>query len=164
MGFVPRGKTTVLGLAFVLVAAAANAQEPCQVIVNPANPAMQIQRAAVVAIYLGQMTRWRDGKPITPVDQSTRSPVREAFSEKVLRRPIQSVQVYWLRKISADRSMPPPVKGSDADVVAYVRANQGAIGYVADGFVVDASVKVLRVVDDGPDPKPAPPKKPSREP
>jgi len=157
----------VLGVALALVAAAtaANAQEPCKVIVNPANPAVQIQRAAVVAIYLGQMTRCGDGKPISPVDQSTRAPVRAAFSEKVLRRPIQNVQYYWLRKIAADRSMPPPAKGSDADVVAYVRANQGAIGYVADGFVVDTSVKVVRVIDDGPDARPAtPPKTPSRDP
>jgi len=125
---------------------ASAADEP-KVIVNAANAGGQIQRAALVAIFMGQMTRWSDGKSITPVDQSTRSPVRAAFSEKVLKKSIMSIQANWLRKISAEHTTPPPVKASDADVAAFVRANPGGIGYVADGFAVDQTLKVLKVVD-----------------
>jgi ABC-type phosphate transport system substrate-binding protein len=133
--------------ALVLMAASATAQEPPRVIVNAANPSTQIQRDALLAIYLGSMTVWKDGKPIAPVDHSMRSPVRAAFSEKVLRKPLQSVQYHWLRKIAAERVRPPPAKASDADVVAYVRANPGGIGYVAADFVLDETVKVVKVVD-----------------
>jgi ABC-type phosphate transport system substrate-binding protein len=133
--------------ALVLLAAPAVEQDPCRIIVNPANPATQIQRTAIVAIYLGNMKRWNDGKPILPVDQSTRAPVRAAFSEKVLGQSLMSVQTHWLRKVAADRVTPPPVKPSDAEVTAYVRANAGAIGYVSNGFKLDDTVKVVKVVD-----------------
>ena len=133
--------------ALVLVAASATAQELPRVIVNAANPATQIRREALLSIYLGTMTVWKDGKPIAPVDHSMRSPVRATFSEKVLGKPLQSVQYHWLRKIAAERVRPPPAKSSDAEVAAYVRANPGAIGYVAADFVLDETVKVLKVVD-----------------
>jgi ABC-type phosphate transport system substrate-binding protein len=115
--------------AFVLMAASAAAQEPPRVIVNSANSATQIQRSALLAIYMGEMTTWSDGKVIAPVDHSMRSPVRAAFSEKVLGKPAMSVQIHWLRKIAAEHVNPPPAKPSDAEVVAYVRANPGAIGW-----------------------------------
>jgi len=37
-------------------------------------------------------------------------------------------------------------KGSDADVLAFVASNPGAIGYVASGTATDASVKEVQVV------------------
>jgi ABC-type phosphate transport system substrate-binding protein len=140
-----RGLTAVAAL--VLLAAPAAEQEPCRVIVNPANPATQIQRTALVAIYLGNMKRWNDGKTVLPVDQSTRSPLRAAFSERVLGKSLMSVQTHWLRKMAEDRVPPPPVKASDAEVTAYVRANAGAIGYVSNEFKLDDTVKVVKVID-----------------
>lgn len=135
--------------ALALLAAPAAPAEPCRVIVNAANPATQIRREALVAIYLGQMTRWNDGKPIAAADQSVNSPVRAAFSEKILGKSVQSVQYLWLRKISSDhRAAPPPVKAGDAAVAAYVRANPGAIGYVSVAFALDDRLKGLKVVDE----------------
>jgi ABC-type phosphate transport system substrate-binding protein len=143
---------TFLAGAIFLPAAPAAPEDPCRVIVNPANSAAQIQRAAVQAIYFGQMTRWSDGKPIAPVDQSVRSPVRVAFSEKVLGKAVRDVEHLWLRKVAAEHVFPPRVKASDAEVAAFVRANPGAIGYVTLEFAVDQTVKVLKVVD-GPEPR-----------
>ena len=133
--------------AVLLAAAPAATEEPCRIIVNPANPAEKIQRSAIVAIYFGQMTRWSDGKPVVPVDQSVRSPVRVAFSEKILGKPVEDVQHLWLRKVAAEHVFPPRVKPSDAEVAAFVRANPGAIGYVSLEFTVDQTVKVLKIVE-----------------
>ena len=141
-----------LALAMALLAAGpAAVEEPCRIIVNPANPAAQIQRAAIVAIYLGQMTRWPDGKPIAPVDQSVKSPVRVAFSDKILGKSVEDVQHHWLRKVAAEHVFPPPVKSSDVAVAAFVRGNPGAIGYVGNDFPVDQAVKVLKIVQGGPE-------------
>ena len=139
----------LMAAAVLLAAGPAAAEEPCRVIVNPANPAAQIQRPALVAIYLGQMTRWHDGKPVAAVDQSVKSPVRVAFSEKVLGKSVEEVQHHWLRRVATEHVFPPRVKSSDADVAAFVRANPGAIGYVANDFAVDQTVKVLKVVEGG---------------
>lgn len=139
----------MIAAAFVLLAASASAQEPPRVIVNVANTATQIQRSALLAIFMGEMTSWSDGKAIAPVDHSMRSPVRAAFSEKILGKPAMSVQIHWLRKVSAEHVNPPPAKPSDAEVVAYVRANSGAVGYVAADFALDETVKVLKVIGAG---------------
>jgi ABC-type phosphate transport system substrate-binding protein len=137
--------------AVLLAAGPAAVEEPCRIIVNPANPAERIQRSAIVAIYFGQMTRWSDGKPIVPVDQSVKSPVRVAFSQKILGKSVEDVQHHWLRKVAAEHVFPPRVKSSDAAVAAFVRANPGAIGYVANEFPIDPTVKVLKIVEGGPE-------------
>jgi len=136
-------------VAVLLDAGPAAVEEPCRIIVNPANPAEKIQRSAIVAIYFGQMTRWSDGKPVAPVDQSVKSRVRVAFSEKILGKSVEEVQHHWLRKVAAEHVFPPRVKSSDVEVAAFVRANPGAIGYVANEFPVDASFKVLKIVEGG---------------
>jgi len=133
--------------AALLLATAPAGEDPCRIIVNPANTSAQIHRSAIVAIYFGQMTRWSDGKPVVPVDQSVRSPVRLAFSEKILGKPVEDVQHLWLRKVAAEHVFPPRVKPSDAEVAAFVRANPGAIGYVSLEFTVDQTVKVLKIVE-----------------
>ncbi len=133
--------------AVLLAAAPAATEEPCRIIVNPANPAEKIQRSAIVAIYFGQMTRWSDGKLIAPVDQSVKSPVRVAFSEKILGKSVEEVEHHWLRKVAAEHVFPPRVKSSDVAVAAFVHANPGAIGYVANEFPVDQTVKVLKIVE-----------------
>jgi ABC-type phosphate transport system substrate-binding protein len=139
----------LMAAALLLAAGPAAGEDPCRIIVNPANPVAQIQRPAIVAIYLGQMTRWSDGKPVVPVDQSVRSPVRVAFSEKILGKPVPDVQHHWLRKVAAEHVFPPRVKSSDAEVAAFVRGNPGAIGYVSLEFAVDQTVKVLKIVETG---------------
>jgi hypothetical protein len=43
--------------------------------------------------------------------------------------------------------MPPPVKSSDAEVLAFVAGMPGAIGYVSVGATIPPNVKVLAVTD-----------------
>ena len=57
---------------------------------------------------------------------------------------IASVNSYWQQQVFSGRASPPVVKPSDAEVVAYVAATPGAIGYVAADATV-AGVKVLTV-------------------
>lgn len=134
-----------LAVAGLLLASPAAAQEP-KVIVHASNPASQIERAAVVAIFKGMMPRWKDQTPIQAVDQSVKSPARVAFTEKILHDTVLAMQTYWFKQLQQGR-VPPMVKASDQEVLVYVKANRGAIGYVADTFPVDESVKVLKVVD-----------------
>jgi hypothetical protein len=44
------------------------------------------------------------------------------------------------------REVPPPVRDSDTAVIEYVRANSGAIGYIAPSATLPNGVKPLRVV------------------
>lgn len=118
-----------------------------RVIVNADNPVNELGREQVSTLFLNRTARWKDGPAASPVDQSFRSPVREAFSLAVLGRPVLGVKSYWDQRIvSRDREIPPPVKGSDAEVIAHVVKNKGGIGYISGTPPLPTSVKVLRVM------------------
>jgi ABC-type phosphate transport system substrate-binding protein len=141
-------------LLLVLVAAAvvtgpgkdAAAAVAFRVIVHPDVKGGQIPRSMLGAIFLKQALKWGDGRPAVPVDQSVQSAVRRQFSYDVLRQGIVEVQVYWQRRITAGL-VPPPVKTSDEDVVAFVASTPGAIGYVSSSTTLPATVREVAVVD-----------------
>jgi hypothetical protein len=74
---------------------------------------------------------------VVPVDQSARTLVRLAFTREVLKLEglpqISAVENYWQQLLFSGRGAPPAIKASDAEVVAFVTATPGAVGYVATG-------------------------------
>jgi ABC-type phosphate transport system substrate-binding protein len=128
-----------------LVLPPARSEEGCQVIVNVANAAAELDRSEVARFFLRQSVKWNDGRVVQPVDQSTRSAVRDAFSRTVLKQPLPAVESYWQRQIVAGRITPPPVKVSDAEVLAFVAANPAAIGYISPGLNLTPGVKAVKL-------------------
>jgi ABC-type phosphate transport system substrate-binding protein len=55
------------------------------------------------------------------------------------------VKSYWQQQIFSGRDVPPPEKQTENDVVAFVRSNPGAIGYVSKGVDIGRGVKALSV-------------------
>jgi hypothetical protein len=76
--------------------------------------------------------------------------VRSAFTRAVLSvegmGQISAVQNFWLQQVYSGRSSPPAIKATDAEVIAFVVANPGAIGYVAAAPAA-GGVKVLTVTE-----------------
>jgi len=133
----------------VLAAGAApvvSADARFRVIVHPQVKGNQIPRAALSLIFLKQAPKWGDGNAVAPVDQSLKSPVRMSFSADVHQRALVEVQVYWQRKIAAGL-VPPPVKTSDEEIVAFVASTPGAIGYVSPDTSLPDSVREVVVVN-----------------
>lgn len=128
------------------VAAAADA---FVVIVHPSVTGASIRRADLGAVFLKKATRWSAGGGLAvPVDQSGTSPVRIAFSQGVLGQPVGQVVQYWQKQMfSTARLMPPPVKATDAEVIAFVAKNAGAVGYVTAEAPLPPEVRVLSLVD-----------------
>jgi ABC-type phosphate transport system substrate-binding protein len=114
--------------------------------VNPQVKGSQILRQALSSIFLKRGARWGDGSDAHPVDQSLRSPLRVAFSNDVHQQGLMEIQVYWQREI-AKGHVPPPVKTSDEEVLEYVAATPGAIGYVSSGAPLPGTVREVAVVD-----------------
>jgi ABC-type phosphate transport system substrate-binding protein len=141
-----------ISLALALVIAAggvAGAADAFVVIVHPSVAGASIRRADLGAVFLKKALRWSGGGGLAvPVDQSGTSPVRIAFSEGVLGRPVAQVVQYWQKQMfSAARLTPPPVKASDAEVIAFVAKNAGAVGYVTGGTTLPPEVKTLALID-----------------
>jgi ABC-type phosphate transport system substrate-binding protein len=57
-----------------------------------------------------------------------------------------AMKTFWQKRVFAGRDTPPIEKASDDEVVAYVKATPGAIGYVAPGTAL-TGVKVLELKD-----------------
>ena len=115
-----------------------------KVIVNSANSVGELPASEVTSIFLKKTSKFPGGGAAVPVDQAKGSPVRGTFSKSVLGRPAGAVDAYWQQQIFAGGELPPATKPSDDDVVAFVKATPGAIGYVSSGASV-AGVKVVTV-------------------
>ena len=116
------------------------------VIVNSSNSATTLPKGEVAALFLKQVTTWPDGSMVTAVDLPERAPVRAAFSRTVIGRPSSAVHAYWQQQVFSGRGVPPTQRGSDAEVVAYVRANPNAIGYVAKSTQLGEGVKPVVIL------------------
>jgi hypothetical protein len=113
-----------------------------RVVVHPTNPESFASRQVVSDVFLKKVSRWPNGEQIRPVDLTLGSPVRETFSQSVLRRSAAAVRSYWQQRIFTGRGVPPPEVSSDADVLRYVREHAGGIGYVS-AAADSTTVKVL---------------------
>ncbi|HVE77233.1 MAG TPA: substrate-binding domain-containing protein [Gemmatimonadaceae bacterium] len=135
----------VVALLALAGARAAHAQAGYRVIVNAANPAESISRTELSRLFLKKVTTWKTGRPVVVVDQVENASARAQFTREVHEREITSVKSYWQQMVFAGRAVPPTEKPSDADVLAFVRANPNAVGYVSANATLADGVKVLAV-------------------
>ena len=131
-------------LALVLLGPAASWAADYQVIVNTNNPTDILTREQLGKMFLKKIVKWDTGTPIVPVDQVPISPARAAFTKVVHGKPVSAIASYWQQQIFAGREVPPAEKAGDAAVIAFVKANPGAIGYLSAGVAADG-VKILNI-------------------
>lgn len=125
--------------AFVMPSTQAQAQG-FVVIVNSAEATSSLSKAEVSNIFLKKSSK------LVPVDQSKSSSTREAFTKAVHGRPSAAIQSYWQQQIFSGKDVPPGEKGSDADVIAFVKATPGSIGYVSDRTELGSGVKAVTMM------------------
>ena len=116
-----------------------------KVVVNSSNSTASISVGQLSRCFMKQTNTWINGAAVLPVDQVADSAVRIAFTTAIHERDVAAVKSYWQRQIFSGRGVPPPEKASDEEVLAFVRANPGAVGYVSPNTPVGAGVKVLEV-------------------
>jgi hypothetical protein len=137
------GMAAALAVAGVGVAVAA-APAGFRVVAHAQNPLASVEREFLADAFLKKAIRWPSGDTIQPVDLRGDAPVRERFTEDVLRRSVAAVRSYWQQRIFTGRGVPPPELESDAAVIQYVQAHPGAVGYVSERADVRA-VKIIAV-------------------
>jgi ABC-type phosphate transport system substrate-binding protein len=136
----------VLLVSLGLMPAALSQENEFKLVVSKSNPQGSVRRQEVARLFLRKSSRWSDGREALPVDQWLRSATRQAFTKAILSVEgmslISDVESYWLQQVYSGRGAPPPVKPNDDEVIAFVVANPGAVGYVSPKVDV-TSVKVL---------------------
>jgi ABC-type phosphate transport system substrate-binding protein len=134
--------------ALAMTSSVVGAAEPeFKVVVNTANNTASISKTQLSRCFMKQTNTWINGQAVMPVDQSPASPVRAAFSAAIHDRDVNAVKSFWQRQIFSGRGVPPPEKASDSEVLAFVRANPGGIGYVSAGAQIGENVKILQVTE-----------------
>lgn len=112
------------------------------VVVNSAN-ASAVSDSEISRVFLGKLKKFSSGDSVTPVNSKMGGAVRNEFEQKVLRKSSSQVKAYWSKLVFSGKGKPPKEFGSDAEVLQFVAANPGAIGYV-DAASVNDTVKVLK--------------------
>jgi ABC-type phosphate transport system substrate-binding protein len=136
----------VLGLVVCLgLAAATDAQDTgYKLVVHPDNPIAALSGEQVSRIFLKKVRKWSDGTQAFPVDLTEKSVLREVFSKAIHGRHVAAVKSYWQQMIFSGRAAPPPEVEGEVEVIAWVKANRGAIGYVG-AATPTPGVKVVAV-------------------
>jgi len=96
------------------------------VIVNPDTGVDKLSKAQIKSIFLGKVKTLPNGEAVTPVNQAEKSPVYDAFNEKVLGRSSAKVLQYWAARVFSGKGSPPEVVSDDAAVLEYVKSHKGA--------------------------------------
>lgn len=112
------------------------------VIVNSSNGA-DINEGNISRIFLGKVKAFSTGDKVTLVNLKYNEATRNEFEKKVLNKSASQVKAYWSKLMFSGKGKPPKELASDKEVLAFVAANPGAIGYVAEGSV-DSTVKVIK--------------------
>lgn len=136
----------LLIILFILVVATATdaTAQSFKVIVNEANATETISQSELADIFLKKKTKWEDGTAIVPVDLSANSATRKIFSRQVLNKGVGEIRTYWQQAAFSGSGTAPLERASDSDVVSFVKANPGAVGYVSASTDV-TGVKTLDV-------------------
>lgn len=132
------------GLMLLLMAATAGAE--IVVVVNHANPADSLSRREVVDLYMGRTQFFADGSLVLRLDQAPQSKERQEFYRGLVNKSVAEVNAYWAKLLFSGRASPPQVVEGNKAMLATVRDNKNAIGYIDSAFVND-SVKVVARVD-----------------
>ncbi len=145
----------VLAVLCLLPVVAADDDPSFLVVVHADNPTRSMERKVLSKIFLKKIVKWEDwevegqGKlRAVPIDLSSDSPTREAFSRVIHGRSISAVINYWQRNIFSDRAYPPEAVATVEEVFAHILQNPGGIGYVPADAVLPDWVQALEVTGD----------------
>ena len=116
-----------------------------KVVVHATNAQGTVTKSKVADLFLKRVTRWENGRAVTPVDQSEKSAARAAFTKELLDKEVVWVKSYWQKMIFSGRATPPAELSTDTQVLELIKTNPDAIGYVSESATIPAGVKVLTV-------------------
>jgi hypothetical protein len=91
------------------------------------NSGATVSLADVREIFLGEK-QFVGSLKLIPVDNSA---AQEQFLAKVMKMESAKYTSSWTKKSFRDGVSPPPVKGSDAETIEFVKQTAGAVGYVS---------------------------------
>jgi ABC-type phosphate transport system substrate-binding protein len=117
------------------------------VIIGHKNSPDWVTEKDIKQIFLGKKTRWDNGATINFVICNNQT-LYEAFLKKYVRRSLFQYRNYWKMKVFNGTGRMPLSFKSEADVIAYVSATEGTVGFISSKAADKNKVKIIRVKRD----------------
>jgi hypothetical protein len=124
---VPRRGGRILALVAMLVAGPSGAASAGDLYVI-CNAGVSLQAGDARDMFVGEKA-FAGVVKLQPADNAA---AQAEFLEKVLKVDAAKYAVIWTKKSFRDGANPPPLKGSDAEALAYVKATPGGCSYVSN--------------------------------
>lgn len=113
------------------------------VVVHPEHP-QAFDKSAIARLYLGKDKTYANKEIAVLIAQIESAPVTLEFNSKVLGKNAKQLKSHWSRLVFTGKGIPPNEVSTDADVIAEIKKNVNAIGYV-DLASVTKDVKVVAI-------------------
>jgi ABC-type phosphate transport system substrate-binding protein len=112
------------------------------VVVNPRSGVERLSRDDVINIFMGRFRQLPNGLAANPVDLPATEQAKSEFYRLLVGKDMDQIAAYWSRLVFTGRTAPPLQAGSVEELIRYVVANPGAVGYLESGDV-DRRVKAV---------------------
>jgi ABC-type phosphate transport system substrate-binding protein len=112
------------------------------VVVNARSGVAVLTRNEVINIFFGRYRQFFNGLEAQPVDLVDSHPDRARFYSGLVGKDLSDVNAYWSRQVFSGRTQPLPRATTADEVIKWVIAHPGGIGFV-DLAKADARVKVV---------------------
>ena len=126
--------TKIITLAFTLCFAGQAFSAELYII---SNSGLSVDAGSVKSIFMGE-TQFSGSTKLEPTDNSAAQAV---FLSKLMGIDKAKYDAIWVKKSFRDGVTQPPARGSDAEVIEFVKKTPGAIGYVISA---PAGVKIVQ--------------------
>lgn len=112
------------------------------VVVNARSGVAVMTRNEVVNIFFGRYRQFFNGLEAQPVDLLDAHPDRVRFYQALVGKDLSDINAYWSRQVFSGRMQAPPRVASSEEVLKWVAAHPGGIGFV-ELAKADARVRVV---------------------
>lgn len=114
------------------------------IVVARDNPLTSLDRAELVDIYLGRLSRFPNGGRAIPIDQREGTAARDEFYSDYLGQSPAQIKAHWSKLIFTGRGQPPRSLPDGPAMVEFVAENPEAIGYV-DEQHINSDVRIVSI-------------------
>ena len=113
------------------------------IVANKSVQAESIKKAELKDIFLGNTIKWGDKSKINIVVQKN-SDAHDEFVKEVTRKSASQFRNYWKKMVFTGKGSSPKSFDKSDELLAYIAATDGAIGYIAANVQPDG-VKVIKI-------------------
>ncbi len=123
---------TLLAVLLLALVGSLPAQADIAVVLHQAQGVESLSRVEVINIFMGRYRRLPAGESAAPADLE---PLKARFYRALLGKDLAEINSYWARLVFSGQASPPVQLRDSTEMLAYLRRNPGAIGFIEAGDV-----------------------------